>query len=602
MKRFIPWVSGLVIGVMVLVPYATIGLSFRTALYVQAILLLLLTLSLLGVGARGVGARPQDTWWSIRERFRATPWMILWGLGFYTLATALGWGVAILRSNPRATVAGQVLSMGLLPLAAVAGLSLPSRALLRPYSRALSGAVVFAALLHLTSWASWASLGYHIVNQRLFFANAISVVGPALLGLLLLLTLMTGGELGARWLRVTAWLGAACIALYILLAGVRGLWLVMPPALILFSLLALHRKGAVLALVALLLLGFGGFATWRLFDLWLEQPRPNLLPGQYPADLLARPPQSVREADSPGSPAGAITWSPNGGGCGWALGPPFPISLPTGHTFRLRADFSGPVGARGYVTLQWFDAKGDLLGGKTVPSALHPWLPAKERWAVLPPGAVAARVVVGCDPSRKGIWTLRRLELHHLGRGFLAPLLRQRSFLRTRLGSILKIFDRSSRGPEDTSLNLRYRESRELVRLFAGASWPRRIFGHGLGATYQLEVMGRDAQGKPTPNTRPNYIHNFYLFLLFKLGLVGAALVLTALGLWILAAMSAVRRLTPGFQRSFAAAAAAAFVAYSIWSVASPQILDFRMAPLWGLLLAALSRLRPAVASLRSAV
>jgi peptidoglycan biosynthesis protein MviN/MurJ (putative lipid II flippase) len=86
----------------------------------------------------------------------------------------------------------------------------------------------------------------------------------------------------------------------------------------------------------------------------------------------------------------------------------------------------------------------------------------------------------------------------------------------------------------------------------------------------------------------PNYIHNFYVFLLFKLGLVGMAAVVSAIVLWIQSPLSHLRTLPPGSpDRVFLAAVVAAWVSYAIWSLASPEILDFRMAPLWGFLVGA---------------
>ena len=49
----------------------------------------------------------------------------------------------------------------------------------------------------------------------------------------------------------------------------------------------------------------------------------------------------------------------------------------------------------------------------------------------------------------------------------------------------------------------------------------------------------------------------------------------------------AAARCGPGPTRSFLAAATSAWIGYSVWSVTSPEILDFSMAPLWGLLVAA---------------
>jgi O-antigen ligase len=134
-------------------------------------------------------------------------------------------------------------------------------------------------------------------------------------------------------------------------------------------------------------------------------------------------------------------------------------------------------------------------------------------------------------------------------------------------------------GRVDRSVSLRLAESRSLLARLRTSGWPSRLFGHGLGATFDA--------GRGTGDST-NYVHNFYLFLLFKLGLVGTVLVLAAFALWcryLLVALLARRAGTPARVRL--AAALAAWLAYLLWSVSSPEILDFRIAPLWGLLLAA---------------
>ena len=143
-------------------------------------------------------------------------------------------------------------------------------------------------------------------------------------------------------------------------------------------------------------------------------------------------------------------------------------------------------------------------------------------------------------------------------------------------------------GRDDHSIALRIAESRQLLGRFTEGSLGRQIIGHGLGATYAFKTFGRDVDGSRIIVERPNYIHNFYIFLLFKLGLVGMAAVIVALVLWTRAPLSHLRNIPRGEpERAFLAAVVAAWVGFMVWSLASPEILDFRMAPLWGFLVGA---------------
>jgi O-antigen ligase len=139
----------------------------------------------------------------------------------------------------------------------------------------------------------------------------------------------------------------------------------------------------------------------------------------------------------------------------------------------------------------------------------------------------------------------------------------------------------------DASIAFRFRETRAVVAAIKQVSWPWWLVGQGLGATFAFDTVGYDNRGNVVRYERPNYIHNFYLFLLFKLGVLGALAVLTALAMWTWTAAKGARaQPADTADRWFLAAAAAAWVTYIVWSVAAPEILDFRLAPVWGLLVA----------------
>jgi len=140
----------------------------------------------------------------------------------------------------------------------------------------------------------------------------------------------------------------------------------------------------------------------------------------------------------------------------------------------------------------------------------------------------------------------------------------------------------------DTVGTLRYRiqEWQSVYEEWRQSTWQRNLLGHGLGAVFSFENVGWDDQGRRISLPEASYIHNFYVFLGFKLGVAGLA---ALAGLLILAGWTARRawmvRDRPGCW--FAAAAAAGWVAYLLWSATSPEILSFRMAPLWGVVVAA---------------
>lgn len=566
-------VGGLGAAAIVLTPYLTTGLAFRTALYVQGALLVALTLGLVAAGAARAG------WWS---RVRGSAGLVVAGVGLYAAAAAAGALVGLLRGNPEPALAGQLLSMGLLPLAAVAGFGLAGAGWVRSFAGGLGAVVATAALAHLAVWTATGG-GDGGLGRRLFFANAVSVVGCALLGLLCLLVF--AATAARRHTRLLAVVAACCVFVFIVGSGVRGLWLVTPPAVAVFGLLGLAPKRASRVGAALAVAGAVAIAAGVGFDRWLERPRTNRLPVAAPADLL---PAAEGGVPSP-AVAGAVSWQPAGDRCFRALGPPRPIAVRAGPIYRLRATLAGPRGGLGFVVLRWLDAGGQPVGREAVRATGGGGAAVVERWLSVPPATASVQVNVRCQPQPAGTWILLELRLEEIGPASLLPLLREHAYLKGRLASIGLLGEAGGLGA-DRSLDLRQRETARLLQLFVQAGWPARTFGHGLGAKFPLEAWGRDAAGRPVADPRPNYIHNFYAFLLFKLGLLGGGLVLAALVLWLAAAWGAARARPAGFARALAAATAAALAAYAIWSVASPEILNFRVAPLWGLLLAALVR------------
>jgi O-antigen ligase len=140
--------------------------------------------------------------------------------------------------------------------------------------------------------------------------------------------------------------------------------------------------------------------------------------------------------------------------------------------------------------------------------------------------------------------------------------------------------------PTDVSYSYRLEETHVLVDGFVTSSLSEKVFGNGLGSTYVSTLVGLDGVGNPIPGSPTNYIHNYLLFLLVKLGVVGSAATLAAIFLWIRWTIRAARTARDEPHRTLLVAASAAWIAGLAWSLSSPAIIDFRIAPLFGILLA----------------
>lgn len=556
------WALAAAVGVIVLVPYATLPLAFRQGLYVQAVVILLAVIAL-GVWAwahMGLGG------------LRDLPRPMLWGLGLYGGAALYGTLVGVFRGNPLEQVAGQWLSMALLPLAALVSLLLPRRISWRGLLHALPAAAAAACLVHLVRWG-WAAIE-HRPMSRFFLDNNISMDGPALLALLLAVALC-----GLRKRRLWTVVTLALLVVYLVGSGTRGLWLTsLPATAILFlaarergplwkSRLVLSLAGAAVLLVALI----AGLLAWSAAE------RPNLL-NQAPR-LEARP--------KPGMPR--VVVQPDGGFViRWQPTPGFhpvlgPIALTEPGAYRLSAEIRGSGPERGGLVIQGFDAAGTeiAVGSISVPSPSQ-W---HRRAAVvaLPATVTTVQIVVNGSRSQYNRWAAREVRLERLGPAAAATALAQLSYLDWRLRTLASLGDLEAAAQRDTSLQLRVRESKTLFELVERAPLARKLLGHGLGATY---VMSKPAAGEQGLKT-VNYIHNFYAFLLFKLGVVGGLGVLAALGIFGVQAWRKARR-ADGEERWLLAAAAGTWPAYVVLAISSPEILNFRAAPLLGFLVAAM--------------
>lgn len=240
------------------------------------------------------------------------------------------------------------------------------------------------------------------------------------------------------------------------------------------------------------------------------------------------------------------------------------------------------------VTLLFFDESKHQIG--RIPVPIRPGQGDVIRTAVGTVGSnwTEARLRLSRWEGSTGQWRLDSVECAALESPAMARLAAKALAVRER---VLALTWAATRGrPEgDATLGFRWHESKKIIEELGGGSWVDRFFGRGLGATIRLDIEGFDNRGNWIYYDEVNYIHNWYLFLLYKLGIVGLILVLGALIGWIVWTVRSIGRADDPEGRAFLVAAAGAWIAYSVWSLTSPEILDFRMAPLWGWLLAVAS-------------
>lgn len=539
----------------VAVPFLTLALPFRLALAVQAALLLGIFLALAVWALLNAGGR-RHLW------LTPAPGLAAAGVAFWTAAAGLGAAVGLASGNAPARVAGQLLSMGLLPVGFVAArtmvLGLPAderKTLRQTFARALVAAVSAAAALQLLLWLFSAGLRGG-ASVRAHLANSVSV--SSLVPLALIFSLALPEAVRSRSLRWACW---GVLGIVLVASAVRGAWIAAVAGLVIWVLLDVAVLKSRRGLRGLALLAGAG-AVAALFLLaagrYLDAPRPNVLPWPERVSQQFRTSLSLEGE-------GRLSWSSDLRRA-W-VGTFFPVEPET--LYRLRAEAGGSSAGPAFVVLSWRDDEGERTGGlqlrlppteEALPSAVY---------GRPPPGTTQAVLLVGnVKPEPGGQWRVAELRVEPLGPAWSAPLVQQAAYLRHRILSLAGAAGDPLK--HRRTLSFRAAESRRLLELWRESSWTRRLLGHGLGAEFTLD------------GERLHYVHNFYLFALYKLGLLGSLLALGGGALWTASALLASR--CRSAASAFAAAAAAAWLAYWLWSVSSPEILNFRLAPLWGLL------------------
>lgn len=541
---------------LVAIPYTTVAFPFRSALYIQAVGLLAVLGAAGALGLlRGDHQRAVPSW---------TPSIRL-GLALWSGATILGTVMGLVQGTPLRFLVGQALAMAFLPLGAWAGGLLSAARTPHVVSRALVTVGALAAAGHLGHWLLSLTRGQLI--RRLFLDNSIALGSLSLLCLLLAvsLALAARSDTDARSRRRRRGVLSLCLllGLYLVGTGIRGLWLLAPPSLIVLLLLwsrgRLSRpSGATLGCIA-----GGALAVLAVLGVHrsLATPRPNLVPVEL---------ASVKTVWSGSAPTRRVQE---------------PFALPGRGSYRFSALVSGGEDGLGQVSVRWLDEWGERLGGISVWADVSP----VPRWITIidsaPEGTHMAEIVVLSRENARGTWTLEGLRLEALAPALPPLLVTQVAYFHQRLTAISNLLSPAS-AHSDNSFSIRWAENHALISRFAAAPLVSKLLGHGLGSTFGAGPGGA-ARLAEAANGEQNYIHNFYLFLLFKLGIAGTLAVLSALGIWIFTIGRTCWREEDCKQRAFLAASTSAWIAYSVLGLTSPELINFRFAPIFGVLLAA---------------
>ena len=532
---------GVGVAAVVLGPALITGFASPPALVLQAVTITAISVALLGVSVAVKG------WRNVLTADRPT----LLALALYSAAAVQGAAVALARANNTALIAGQFLSMILLPLGAAAALGFLRQGDWRPFVTGLVAAAGAGGLVQLIMTVPTAINGPP--GFRLMLPNGGSFAGVAPLALFLAGAL---ARVGDRRARALAWAAGAVMLAIILGTGIRSQWLVLPAGVATYAALAagrarlLSRRTLVIAGPVIFVLGAGVAATtW-----WWFKSRPSLMP------------QAPNSAAVP-------------------AGEPILFVLPGATQGAIRVEGTLTCQAPGYAYLAVLGAQGSSVPGPMRQFGVTGVGASEFQMVVAPQPAERKLILELTDPQNLGC-TASRLRAEVLWPPVLARSVAQLAALVHRppdpgAGSAPEAFS------QDASIAFRLRETRAIASEIRNSAWPLQLLGHGLGATYSIDTLGYDSRGHVQRFKSPNYIHNFYLFLPFKLGLVGTVEALAALGIFVWVAAKGARARPVGTaDRRFFAAVAASWITYILWSAAAPEILDFRMAAIWGMLAA----------------
>ena len=582
MRRWSTPEAGLTLAVwgIVLGPYTTVGLDFHRSLVVQAVIVLA---SVTVCVTAGLSRR--EGW----ENVAALPRLVLVGGALWAAAAVLGTAVALARGNELRLVAGQLFAMGLLPVGIAAAGAVRPEARNAVFVRALGGSILVAIGAHLVYPVYLAMTGGSpLHSNRLYLPNAVSVAGVIVIALMLAAARVLADAGRARRLAAVA---VAIFAAYVVGTGTRSLWAAAALGVTVFVVLELvtgPRARGVRVLVAAGV-GIAVCVSGALAAAWYA-PRHEVLPQAFPEPPFWTIP--VEAQMTVGTDGGLEVQLPPARSSDEALDRVLSVGYPVDTTEPLffSAEASGGgMGTRLVLRFETADGEPCHHVGFALPPTDR-WVRVARPVLRAPANApvVSVRLI---RPAEAGPTPLR---LRGVSLSAYDPLLpaavhRQLVFITDRIVSTVNAL----RWGEASSLpSLRYRivETRAVLDAFGSAPWHRRLLGHGLGARYALDELGFSATGVPMRMGNPNYIHDLYAFLLYKLGFVGTLLVAIAIGCWLATAWRRLRqaRGTAGAHEPIAVLAI--WATYLVWAVLSPELVDFRVAPIVGMMVAVTAR------------
>jgi O-antigen ligase len=519
-----------------------------------------------------------------RPPLTAAPTPVNIGVVLYASAAALGTIVALVRGNELTLIAGQLLAMGLLPLGFVAAqtVELSSRRVV--FVRVLVGCTVIASVIHFAYWGYRLQLG--VPQVRLYLPNAISAAGLVLVALLIAMATILGS--GSRHRRFAA-LGAVVLSVYLVGTGTRSLWAVAALGIAVFftiEVLVGPRSRALrlaLAVAVALAVSCAG-----LIVLAMRIPGETVLPQQAFHEPFWRAPRGGHVVAEEHGESAELVLPPESGVRRARATVSDTAVLDDTWLLRASAEARGIGGGNARVNFVFSDSSGTSRHVASLPfEADGEWAAGVELVHQVPEEAVLVHIDVVRGSAGSDEWRFRRIRLERYRTRLPTPVARQLIFLNHRLfgplewamqGGVLKI----------ASFDFRLKETRRLMHEFSDASPGEQIFGHGLGARFEFQARGYDSLGQRVLITNPNYIHNFYAFLLFKLGVVGTLLVLGSIATWVGWSVRCLVANRGSHRVHFAVAYTSIWAAYLAWAAFCPELVDFRVAPVVGLLIGTL--------------
>jgi hypothetical protein len=561
---------------LIIASYLTFHFAYQTALVVQAALILLTVCAVI------VYALSEISWKAPLTRHERR---LAIGLGAYTLAALWGAVVAVASGNDIKYLMGQLFAMGILPAAAFGGLAIRSSGVWRGFRLGLLIGVSTAVIIHISFFLIAILSGQPAL--RLYLPNSISVAGSAPLAVFVAFSCWYSAD---SRLRRLGWIAVVLIVPYLLGTNIRSLWILMPVLTVVFFGLVRERpvlSGRLVFATLALLACLCASTVIAYRGSWFSVRECTGLPAVFERSVAGLPNWVTGGIQSEASESGlSLEWE----------------SLEAKRTFVAIRSFDvnprdvlairidGLRGASGEIVaaLDWYDENGGYRSTTWLdPSPVTEKARSAQRLGSVPVGVRQLRVRVLTGGSQSVGWQQGVISIGVVEPRFLGLLTENVRYFVRRGRTIGRVF--GSQGAESVpSLAMRRTETNTVMRAFRESPAWRKLVGHGLGSVYERPEKGR---GDSQRTTATNYIHNFYGFLVFKLGVVGSILVAVALITWIAVPVWGSQHLEVQNERALLAAFAAGWLLYVVWGPICPEIIDFRNAAILGLVVASTASL-----------